>query len=186
MVSQFNMESRFIEMIDREIENARDGRKAEILVKVNNLEDPKMISKLYDASGAGVKVILIVRGICCLKPGEAPYSSNIKIYRLVDRYLEHARIFVFHNGGKDEMYMGSADWMKRNLYHRIEVVFPILSSEIKEEIKTMIAFQLNDNIKGRMVDSEGDNSIILNKNNAPKIRAQRDFYLWLAGKEKGD
>jgi len=186
LVSQFNMESRFIEMIDREIENARDGRKAEILVKVNNLEDPKMISKLYDASGAGVKVILIVRGICCLKPGEAPYSSNIKIYRLVDRYLEHARIFVFHNGGKDEMYMGSADWMKRNLYHRIEVVFPILSSEIKEEIKTMIAFQLNDNIKGRMVDSEGDNSIILNKNNAPKIRAQRDFYLWLAGKEKGD
>jgi len=184
LVSQFNMDTRFIEMIDREIEQARDGRKAEILVKLNNLEDPKMINKLYDASAAGVKVRLIVRGICCLKPGEAPYSSNIKIYRLVDRYLEHARVFVFHNGGKDEMYMGSADWMKRNLYHRIEVIFPILSPEIKDEIKAMIALQLNDNIKGRILDGAGDNIVILNKNNAPKIRAQRDFYLWLVKREK--
>ena len=183
LVSQFNIIDKLESLIDREIEHAREGKKARIHIKVNNLEDPKMIDKLYEASIAGVKIKVIVRGICRLRPGEFPYSSNIKVIRLVDRYLEHARIFAFYNNGANEMYMGSADLMRRNLYHRIEVVFPVLDPDVKAQISALLAFQLNDNVKSRLVDSEGKNNVILLKNGIRKIRAQEGYYKWLALQE---
>lgn len=185
LVSQFNMIDRFNELIKREIEYAKKGKKGHILVKMNNLEDRAMIDKLYEAALAGVDVNLIIRGICCLKPGIKPLGSKIKAIRLVDRYLEHSRIFVFRNGGNPEVFMGSADWMKRNLYHRIEVIFPILDKKLKHELKNYIAFQLHDNTQARILDEDLNNNVILNKNETPKIRAQENFYNWLKQLEEG-
>ena len=142
-----------------------------------------MINKLYEASMAGVVVRIIVRGICCLKPGIKPLSERIQVIRIVDRYLEHARIFVFHHGGDDLVYMGSADLMKRNLYRRIEVIFPVLDAEVKEEIMRLLAFQLHDNTKARMLDEHLNNNVILLKNDQPRVQAQRDFYFWLKNRE---
>jgi polyphosphate kinase len=126
LVTQFNMIKRIRKMIDREIENAKAGLPAQIIFKLNNLQERNMIEKLYEASRAGVKIDLIVRSICCVAPGIEGQSENITIRRIVDRYLEHARIFMFYNNGEPEFYMGSADSMSRNLYSRIEVVFPDL------------------------------------------------------------
>jgi polyphosphate kinase len=116
-----------------------------------------MIAKLYEASRAGVSISLIVRGICCLVPGVEGMSENIKVIRIVDRYLEHGRIFIFDNNGKQEMFMGSADWMDRNLYRRIEVCFPVYQKAMKEEINQMITLQLNDNSRAVQSDSKGNN-----------------------------
>lgn len=183
LVSQFNIVDKLEMLIDREIQHARDGKKARIHIKVNNLEDTRIIDKLYEASIAGVKIKLIVRGICRLIPGEFPYSANISIIRLVDRYLEHARIFAFYNDGENDLYMGSADLMRRNLYHRIEVVFPVLDPDVKAQISALLAFQLNDNMKSRKVDADGNNNVILLKNGTKRIRAQENYYQWLANLE---
>ncbi|MBL0154013.1 MAG: polyphosphate kinase 1 [Chitinophagaceae bacterium] len=123
LVSQFNMIKRFNQLIDREIENAKAGKPAEIIIKLNNLQEREMIRRLYKASEAGVKINMLVRSICCLAPGLKKQSENITVHRIIDRYLEHARVFVFHNNGQPEYFMGSADWMNRNLHSRIEVVF---------------------------------------------------------------
>lgn len=186
LVSQFNMTDRFNALIDREIGYAKKGKKADILIKLNNIEDKKMIDRLYEAALSGVNIRLIIRGICCLKPGIKPLGNKIKAIRLVDRYLEHSRIFIFHNGGNPEVYMGSADWMQRNLYHRIEVIFPILDKNLKKELIIYIAFQLHDNTKARILDEDLNNIVILNKNGTREIRAQRHFYLWLKKKEETD
>ena len=134
-------------MIDREMENAKAGLPAHIIIKVNNLQEREMIEKLYEASNAGVKIDLIVRSICCVAPGIAGQSENITIRRIVDRYLEHARIFMFYNNGQPEFYMGSADWMNRNLHSRIEVVFPVYNEKLKEEINHILQLQLGDTKK---------------------------------------
>ena len=147
LVSQFNMVKRFSKMIDREIENAKAGLPAQIIIKVNNLQERYMIEKLYEASNAGVKVELIVRSICCVAPGIKGQSENITIRRIVDRYLEHARIFVFDNNGDPEYYMGSADWMSRNLYSRIEVIFPIYDEKLKKQVNDILQLQLSDTDK---------------------------------------
>ena len=157
LVAQFNLQARFIELIDREISHAQKGLSASIMIKLNNLEEKVMIAKLYDASRAGVSITLIVRGICCLVPGVEGMSENIKVIRIVDRYLEHGRIFIFENNGKQEMFMGSADWMDRNLYRRIEVCFPVYQKAMKEEINQMITLQLNDNAHAVQIDSKGNN-----------------------------
>lgn len=136
-VAQFNLQQRFIELIDREVANASQGLPAEITIKLNNLEEKVLITKLYQASQAGVKISLIVRSICCLIPGVAGMSENISVTRIVDRYLEHGRIFLFHKNGQQDLYMGSADWMNRNIYHRIEVCFPVRDQAIKAEIIAM-------------------------------------------------
>ena len=157
LVAQFNLQSRFVELIGREIANARKGRPASIVIKLNNLEEKVMIAKLYEASRAGVSISLIVRGICCLVPGVDGMSENIKVIRIIDRYLEHGRIFIFHNNGKQEIFMGSADWMDRNLYRRIEVCFPVYQKAMKEEIGQMITLQLSDNAQAVRIDSKGNN-----------------------------
>jgi polyphosphate kinase len=144
LVSQFNMVKRFRKMIEREIENARAGLPSQIIIKVNNLQEREMIEELYEASNAGVKIQLIVRSICCVAPGVQGQSENISIHRIVDRYLEHARVFLFYNNGQPEVYMGSADWMNRNLHSRIEVIFPILDEKLKAEIIRILQLQLGD------------------------------------------
>lgn len=147
LVAQFNLQQRFLELIQREIDHAKDGRKSGITIKLNNLEEQVLISKLYEASQAGVKVKLIVRGICCLVPDKEGLSENISVIRIVDRYLEHGRIFLFENDGQPEVYMGSADWMNRNIYSRIEVCFPIYDVELKKMLIKIINLQLNDNVQ---------------------------------------
>ena len=154
LVSQFNMIKRFNKLIDREIENAKAGKPASIIIKVNNLQEREMIDKLYEASRAGVKVQLLVRSICALAPGVPWQSENITVHRIVDRYLEHARVFVFHNNGEPEYFMGSADWMNRNLHSRIEVCFPVYDKTMCREIGDILNFQLTDNKKAVLLVSD--------------------------------
>jgi polyphosphate kinase len=146
LVAQFNLHTRFLSLIDREMENSKNGLPAKIMIKVNNLEERVLISKLYDASRAGVKIQLLVRGICCLIPGVNNQSENITVKRIVGRYLEHGRLFIFHNNGADEVFMGSADWMNRNIYKRIEVCFPINDDHLKKELIDLFSLQLDEQI----------------------------------------
>lgn len=157
LVAQFNLQERFLELIDREIGLAKQGKPAGIIIKMNNLEEKGMINKLYEASQAGVKVSLIIRGICCLIPGLAGMSENITVKRIVDRYLEHGRIFIFNNDGDTEVFMGSADWMNRNIHHRIEVCFPVLDEGLKQQICKIVDLQLNDNVQAVLIDEHLNN-----------------------------
>ncbi|MGK7391533.1 MAG: polyphosphate kinase 1 [Candidatus Cyclobacteriaceae bacterium M2_1C_046] len=181
-VAQFNLQEFFINLIDREIKNAKAGKDAHIILKLNNIQDEVMIDKLYEASNAGVKVDLIIRAICCLRPGIPGLSENINATRIVDRYLEHTRIFYFYNDGKEEFYSGSADWMKRNLYRRIEVVYPLKDKALQEEIRKFLQIQLNDNVKATVLDKNLRN--INTDEGKDKIRSQIDFYKYLKEKEK--
>lgn len=156
LVAQFNMRDEFTRLIENEIENANNGLKAHIILKMNSLEDKKMINKLYAASKAGVKIEIIVRGICCLNPGVKGLSENIKVTSIVDRFLEHSRIYIFHNDGNQLMYAASADWMKRNLSRRIEVAFPIYDEQVKKILKEIINIQLSDNAKARKILKNGE------------------------------
>lgn len=180
LVSQFNMIKRFEKLIDREIKNAKKGKPAGIIIKLNNLQERAMIEKLYEASRAGVKVQLIVRSICALAPGVPGQSENITVHRIVDRYLEHARVFVFHNNGEPQYYMGSADWMNRNLHSRIEVVFPVYDKTFGEELNHILQLQLNDNTKAVYVTTALDNRRV--SNDKPPMAAQQATYEFVKGK----
>jgi polyphosphate kinase len=144
-------------LIDTEIENARKGLPASIVIKANSLVDNDMIHKLYKANDAGVIITLIVRGNCSLIPGVPGLSENIEVISIVDRFLEHARIFVFHNGGEELFYISSADWMTRNIDNRVEVSVPIYDERLKRELKTILEIQLRDNVKARIVDENQNN-----------------------------
>lgn len=154
LVAQFNLKKKFIRLIDREISNAKLGRPAFITIKLNNLEEKSLIRKLYQASVEGVKIQLLIRSVCCLVPGVEGVSGNITVKRIVDRYLEHGRVFIFHNDGEEEIYLGSADWMTRNIDRRIEVCFPVYDPEIKKELRTIIDLQLQDNMQAVIVDKD--------------------------------
>ncbi|MGF1923588.1 MAG: polyphosphate kinase 1 [Bacteroidia bacterium] len=180
LVAQFNLQDRFLSLIDREIDYAKKGIASKITIKLNNLEDKVMINKLYDASRAGVKVTLIIRGICRLVPNVPGMSINITVTRIVDRYLEHGRIFVFSNGGNEELFMGSADWMNRNLYRRIEVCFPVYQEDIKAEINAILALQLSDNIKAVTINDKMINIPIVT--NGKPIQSQYSIYEFLTEK----
>lgn len=178
------LESRYklIFYIDREIENAKQGFPSYIILKMNSLSDEGVIRKLYEASNAGVKIDLIVRGMCCLVPGQKDFSENIKVRSIVDRYLEHARIWFFSNTGKEEIYLTSADLMTRNLDRRIEVGFPILDEAIRKELKDILLIQLKDNTKAREITLMNDNRYI--ETRGPRSRAQYDTYQYLKNKIK--
>jgi polyphosphate kinase len=178
LVAQFNLQQRFLELIDREISNVKKGLPASVIIKLNNLEEHVLISKLYEASQAGVKVSLIVRSICCLIPGVKGMSDNITIKRIVDRNLEHGRAFIFHNNGDSEVYMGSADWMNRNVYRRIEVCFPVYDEQIKATITTIINLQLQDNVQAVMLNADLENVPI--PITEPAIRSQLSVYQYLS------
>jgi polyphosphate kinase len=177
LVAQFNLQKRFFEMIEREIQFAKQGLKAVITIKLNNLEEKLLINKLYEASNAGVIVNLLVRGICRIIPGVSDMSENISVKRIVDRYLEHGRLFWFHNNGREEMYAGSADWMNRNIYRRIEVCFPIYDEEIKKELQDIITIQLKDNIAAVNVTEQSTDAIVATPEE--KIRSQEIIYQML-------
>lgn len=157
LVSKFNLQQRFIELIDREIMLAKQGLPAKISIKLNNIEEQVLISKLYEASEAGVQVAIIARSICCLIPGMEHMSRNITVTRIVDRYLEHGRIFVFNNNNNPEVYLGSADWMNRNIYHRIEVCYPIYNEQIKQQLIEIVDIQLKDNACAVNIDADMNN-----------------------------
>jgi len=182
LVAPFKLRSGLKEMIKEEIQNAKAGKKAKITLKMNSLEDKDMITQLYKASNAGVKIRIIVRGICCLIPGVKGMSENIKIISIVDRYLEHARIYVFYNNGDEKIYISSADWMKRNLSRRVEVAFPIYEKNIREEIRTLIKFQLKDNAKARKVNITQSNPFKKFEKRTRIERAQYDTYYYLKRK----
>ena len=176
LVSQFNMIKRFSKMIDREIENARNGLPAHIIIKVNNLQERGMIEKLYEASNAGVRVDLLARSICCVAPGIAAQSENITIRRIVDRYLEHPRVFLFHNNGEPRIFMGSADWMSRNLHSRIEVVFPVYDQKLKDELIHILQIQLSDTAKAVLVKADYSNERISSPEASTPIASQEATY----------
>ncbi|RMG27417.1 MAG: polyphosphate kinase 1 [Bacteroidetes bacterium] len=176
LVAQFNIRQGFYALIDREIAHARAGRAAYMCIKLNNLEDRGMIDKLYEANRAGVRIDLIVRSICCLRPGLPQLSEHITVTRIVDRYLEHARVFLFHDGGKNHLFMGSADWMDRNLNRRVEVVFPVYDAQIKAQLIHILQLQLSDNVKAVQLDADMENIRVLRQPGEPRIQAQLDTY----------
>lgn len=174
LVAQFNLQQVFLNLIDREIEHAKQGKPSGITIKMNNLEEKVLINKLYEASSAGVKIDMIIRSICRLIPGVAGMSENIKVTRIVDRYLEHGRVFIFNNLGKYDVYLGSADWMNRNIYRRIEVCFPIYNEQIKQEILDIIEIQKQDNVQAVCIDENMDNIPV--KNGGVLVSSQHDIY----------
>lgn len=180
MVSPFNTRRKFIQLIDDEINNAKNKKKAKITIKLNNLVDSKLIKKLYDANKAGVEVKLIIRGICALVPGIKNLSENIEVISIVDRFLEHARVMIFHNDGDPKYFISSADWMARNLDKRIEVTTPIYDEEAKRTIQNMIDIQLSDNQKARVIDDRQSNKYV--KNDRDPIRSQLKIYSYFKQK----
>lgn len=180
LVARFNMVPELTRMIHREIEHVKAGRKGRIVLKMNGLHDQNMIDELYNASENGVEIDLIVRGICCLVPNR-PFSANIRVTRIVDMFLEHSRIWYFHNDGKEDLFLTSADWMRRNLNRRIETAFPILNPEIKRNIIEILNIQLQDNVKACLIDEHLHNHF-KRDDNPVKVRAQLAIYEYLKNK----
>jgi polyphosphate kinase len=181
LVGKFNLRPALYDLIDYEIAAAKANKPAHILIKTNSLEDRDVIRKLYEASKAGVKIQLIVRGICCLVPGIKGLSDNIEVISIVDRFLEHARVFVFHHDGEEKIYMSSADLMQRNLNFRIETAFPVYDEDLKREIRMLINLQLEDNVKARIIDRNDLNEYRRSNSDIP-VRAQLETYFYLKRK----
>jgi len=181
ILSPLNTRKKLIRLIDNEIEAAKKGKPAGIFIKLNSLVDEEMIAQLYTASQAGVKVRAVVRGICALVPGVKGLSDNIEIISIVDRFLEHSRVYVFENEGECLFYISSADWMTRNLDHRIEVTCPIYDKSIQKELSDMLEIQWSDNVKARVMDADQKNNHRSDKSKK-KVRSQETFYNYLKGK----
>jgi polyphosphate kinase len=155
LVAPVNMRDRMVALIQRERDWARQGQQGRVVAKMNALVDPVVIRALYEASQAGVQVDLIVRGICCLRPGLPGLSDHIRVVSIVGRFLEHSRIFYFHNGGQDELYIGSADWMPRNLTRRVEAVTPIEDPDLVQELQAILGVMLADTRNAWELQSDG-------------------------------
>ncbi len=184
MVAPFNLRTRITRMINQEIRNARNGKKAEIYIKVNNFSDPKITHKLYEAQKAGVTVKMNVRGMFSMKSDIPELGVKMDCIGLIDRYLEHSRIYYFYNDGNEKLYISSADIMERNLDRRVEVAIPIFDPKLREEIKTMLDYQWNDNVASRILDNDLSNEYKKTKKKQP-YRSQYEFYKYLKQKEKG-
>lgn len=167
-------QSKLFSLIDKEIENAQLGKEAYIKLKINSISSYKMIDKLYEASNAGVKIKMIVRGICCLVPGVKDMSENIEVISVIDKFLEHTRLYMFCNAGDLKTYISSADWMTRNIDNRVEVSCPIYDEDIKQELSDIFNIYWNDNVKARHIDAIQSNTYVVN--HKPKIRAQYKVY----------
>ena len=181
LVSPFETRREFTQMILKEIDEAQAGREAKITAKMNSLEDEEMIDLLYRANKSGVKIRLLVRGFTSLIAGVKGLSENIYITSILDRFLEHGRIYIFHNGGEERIFMGSADWMNRNLNRRIEVLAPIFDEDIKQELKEILQIQLDDNVKARVQDYTQKNEYVAHDPAHP-IRSQYEIYNYLKKK----
>lgn len=174
LVAPWFMRKKYLGLVNQEIKNAREGKKAYIIAKMNSLVDAEMIGRLYEASKAGVKIKLIVRGICCLVPGQKGLSENIEIVSIVDKFLEHSRIFIFANGGKEKVYLASADWMSRNLDNRSEVAVPVYDPALRQQIREFVLLQLSDNRKSRRITAKQENGYI-KQPGKPEYRFQTQY-----------
>ncbi|EGQ7929861.1 polyphosphate kinase 1 [Vibrio vulnificus] len=183
VVSPRNSRSQLYRLVDNEIANAQAGKKAAITLKVNNLVDKGLISRLYEASSAGVKIRMIIRGMCSLVPGLEGLSDNIEIISIIDRFLEHPRVLVVHNDGEPLVYISSADWMERNIDNRIEVMSPVRDPRIKQRIIDILNIQFTDTVKARRIDKEMSNNYV-ERGNRKKIRSQVAIYDYLKNVEK--
>lgn len=180
--SPFFVKREMIRLIDEEIKQARKKKPAYITLKMNSLSDEEMIQKLYEAARAGVQIKLIVRGIFCMLSENEKFRKPVKAISIVDEYLEHARVWVFHNKGKEKVYISSADWMVRNLEHRVEATCPIWHEELKQELIDILDIQLQDNVKARWLNNELDNEYV--RTTKKKIRSQVETYSYLFNKTK--
>lgn len=176
LVSPNEMKNKFVTLINNEIKNKKAGKPAYIKIKINHITDPIMVEKLYEASEAGVNIDLVVRGNCSLITNVPDVSTHIRIHGIIDRYLEHSRIFIFANGGEEKIYLGSADWMPRNLDHRIEVITPVYDPAIKGEMKRIVEYGLKDTLQGRIVDGAGDNLFWSEETEEAPFRSQEALY----------
>ncbi|MGN0350471.1 MAG: RNA degradosome polyphosphate kinase [Roseburia sp.] len=174
VVAPIWLRSKFMKLIEREMKHAKEGRPAKIIAKMNSLCDAGIIEALYKAASAGVKIQLIVRGICCLKTGIPGISENISVRSIVGNFLEHSRIFYFYNDGEEEIYMGSADWMPRNLDRRVEILFPVLDEDIKKRVFHILEVELNDNTKARILNKDGEYEKI-DKRGKVLVNSQEQF-----------
>ena len=179
VVAPFFMRKEFTDLIQKEIHNAKSKKPAAITLKMNSLVDKEMIEKLYEASKAGVQVTLIIRGACSLVTDYEGWSDNIKAYSIVDKYLEHTRVFIFHNNGNEKIFISSADWMSRNLDSRSEVAVPIFDEEIRNQLKDIIRIQLSGNTKVRIIDKKQENYYKKAKPGEKKVRVQDEIYSFL-------
>ncbi len=172
LVSPNSMKSRILRMIDTEIKNAGEGKEAWIKIKINHITDTDMVQKLYQASKAGVKIDIVIRGNCSLVPGIKGLSDNIHCVGIIDRYLEHSRILIFANGGKPRYFLGSADWMPRNLLNRIEVLTPAYDEDLQADLMRTVSYGMRDTCNGRVVDGKGTNQLV----EGPTFRSQEELY----------
>ena len=172
LVSPNSMKSRILRMLDTEIRNANEGKEAWVKIKINHITDTDMVAKLYQASKAGVKIDIVIRGNCSLVPGFKGLSDNIHCVGIIDRYLEHSRILIFANGGKPRYFLGSADWMPRNLLNRIEVMTPVYDEELQADLLRTVAYGMRDTTNGRVVDGKGTNAFV----EGPNFRSQEELY----------
>jgi polyphosphate kinase len=179
--SPLAMRKQLLLLIDKEIKAAKEGKHASIIVKLNSLSDEKLILKLYDAARSGVKIKMVIRGICCMNTENKKYRKKINAISIVDEYLEHARVLIFHHDGKEKTIISSADWMVRNLDHRVEAAVPILDKHIRQELKDILDIQLSDNVKARILNGELDNEYV-NPRNTKKVRSQIEIYNYLLKK----
>ena len=182
-VSPTNMRDFFVNLIDKEITAHKKKQSAQITVKLNSLVDEVLIGKLYEAAKAGVDVRLIIRGSCCAYTEQKAFKKQLHAISIVDQYLEHARVFVFYNHGKEKVYISSADWMVRNLDHRIEAACEILDHNIKEELINILDIQLAGNVKARILDNEQKNIYVQRAEGEEVIRAQEKIYEYLYNKQ---
>ena len=177
VLSPFSLRNKINLLIENEIKNARAGKKAYIHLKLNNITDAEIINNLYEASSAGVNIKLIIRGMNSLVPGNKDISENIKAIGIVDRFLEHSRFMIFRNGGKEEVFISSADLMTRNLDHRIEVTCPVFDKNLKNELKEIFDIQWSDNVKARKLDASLSNKFV--KPDKKEFRSQVEVYNYL-------
>ena len=172
LVSPNSMKSRILRMLDTEIRNADEGKEAWVKIKINHITDTDMVAKLYQASKAGVKIDIVIRGNCSLVPGIKGLSENIRCVGIIDRYLEHSRILIFANSGKPRYFLGSADWMPRNLLNRIEVLTPVYDEELQADLMRTISYGMRDTTNGRIVDGKGTNDFV----EGEPFRSQQELY----------
>jgi polyphosphate kinase len=179
LVAPFYMRRELVQLINKEIQNAQSGKKASMILKMNSLVDTEMIEKLYEASRAGVQITLIIRGACSLVTELEGWSDNIKAYSLVDKYLEHTRVFIFHNNGNEKIFISSADWMSRNLDSRSEMAIPVNNPEVRKQIKDIINIHLSGNTKVRIIDRKQENHYKKLKHGEKRVRVQDEVYNYL-------
>ena len=183
IVSPQNSRKVLYQLIDQEILNAQSGQTAKISLKINNLVDKGLIDRLYAASNAGVSIRLLIRGMCSLVPGLKDVSENIQVTSILDRYLEHPRVYAFENGGEPLVYISSADWMTRNIDYRIEVGAPIFDPRLKKQVLDILDLQFNDTVKARIIDKELSNRYVP-RGNKRKLQSQIAIYDYLKGVEQ--